>query len=155
MTLIYKTRTASYEEIHRLLEECDTNFIPPLSSRVDLLAYARKIFENAISFEAWDANVLVGMVNTYLSDASTRTGFITNVSVLREHRGKGIAFILLQMCLDHPRRIGFSRVRLETSLQNAPAIRLYSRAGFRTVEVSGGNLLMECEITGKETEELQ
>ena len=154
MTLEYKVKTASKEQIYSHLKECDGNFRPPLSSRVDLLGYSDKIFEQAVSFEAWDGNVLVGMVNIYLNDESHRTGFITNTSVLKGYMKKGVASILLQMCLEYARNLGFSRIRLAVSRANGAAIELYSHAGFKASGIYVENLLMDCEIAGKTTEEL-
>ena len=154
MTLEYKVKTASKEQIYSHLKECDGNFRPPLSSRVDLLGYSDKIFEQAVSFEAWDGNVLVGMVNIYLNDESHRTGFITNTSVLKGYMKKGVASISLQMCLEYVRHLSFSRIRLAVSRENSAAIGLYSRTGFEVIGISGENLLMEHEIAGITTEEL-
>jgi ribosomal protein S18 acetylase RimI-like enzyme len=149
MTLKYKVKTASKEQMYSHLKECDGTFTPPLSLRVDLLAYSRKIFEKSISFEAWQDNVLVGMINAYLNNASDQTGFITNVSIRKEYMGKGVTSILLQMCLEHARNLSFNRIKLEVSRENSAAIRLYSRAGFTLIGESGANLLMEHKILGQ------
>ena len=152
MTLNYKVKTASEEQIYLHLKECDGNFTPPLSSRVDLLDYSRKIFQQSISFEAWQDNDLVGMLNAYLNNASNRTGFITNVSILEEYMRKGVASSLLYMCLEHARNLGFSRIKLEVSRENSVAIKLYSRAGFKVMEESREYMLMEYEIFRQSTQ---
>lgn len=149
MTLEYKTKTASKEQIYLHLKECDDNFRPPLSSRVDLLDYSDKIYMLAVSFEAWDENVLVGMVNTYLNDESDLSGFITNTSVLKGYMRKGVASTLLQMCLEYARNHSFSRISLEVSCANGTAIELYSHAGFKASRILAENLLMNYEIAGK------
>ena len=148
MTLQYRIKTASREQIYSHLKECDGHFIPPLSSRVDLLDYSMKMSKQSVSFEAWQDHILVGMINVYLNDASAKTGFITNVTTLKEYRGKGVAAVLLQMCLEHARDHGFNRIKLEVSRPNRAAIKLYSRAGFLVIEECGENLLMEREISG-------
>ena len=152
MTLQYRVKTASKEEIYSHLMECDRNFVPPLSSRVDLLDYSIKIFEKSVSFEAWDEQVLVGMINAYLDNVSNRTGYITNVSILPVYMGQGIALTLLEMCLRYAEKHTFSRIRLEVSWENGPAIELYSKVGFKIINESGDNLLMEYEIPGKSVE---
>ena len=128
------------------LKACDESFVPPLSSRVDLVDYAAKLSDKAVSFEAWQDNVLVGMVNTYLNDISKQIGFITNVSILKQCAGKGVASTLLQIGLEHARNLGFSMIRLEVSRKNNAAIRLYSRAGFKEIEVREDEIEMECEL---------
>lgn len=144
MNLTYKVETASREEIGQHLRACDGNFADPLSSRVDLDAYADKLAENAVCFEAWDGDLLVGMINAYLNDMSNGTGFITNVSVLREYMGRGVASSLLDTCLGYAASLGFSRMQLDVSPNDQPAIKLYSRAGFRAVKEAGEYLKMEC-----------
>jgi len=105
----------------------------------------------AVSFEAWQDDVLVGMINAYLNDASHRTGFITNTSILKEYARRGVATTLLQMCLKSALENNFSRVRLEVSRDNSQAIRLYARAGFKIMRENEDNLLMECDIPGTST----
>jgi ribosomal protein S18 acetylase RimI-like enzyme len=157
MKLVYRTNSASCEEILRHLERCDSDYKPPLSTRVDLLSYADKIHSRAVSFEAWDrdANLLVGMINAYLNDTRTQTGFITNVSVLREYRGLGLASALLAMCLEYARKNGFTSIELEVAPNNAPAIKLYSRAGFKAVTMKGDNLIMRYAIADRENRQAE
>jgi len=152
MTLKYKVTTASIEQVYSHLKACDGNFSPPLSSRINLLEYSRKMFEKSVSFEAWQGDVLVGMINAYLNDASNQTGFITNVSVLKEYMGKGIAASLLEMCLESARNLGFIRIRLEVTQENSAAIKLYSKAGFKVVDEFGENLLMERKFHRQSTQ---
>jgi ribosomal-protein-alanine N-acetyltransferase len=155
MTLVYKMGAAPREEIHWHLNQCDRDFTPPLSSRVDLLSYSGKLFENAVSFEAWEDSTLVGMVCAYLNDMRTRTGFITCASVLKGYRGKGVASKLLEMCLEHARKHSFGKIKLEVSASDCPAMHLYSKAGFEVVRESRDSLLMECSIRGPATEEVR
>jgi ribosomal protein S18 acetylase RimI-like enzyme len=150
VSLAYKTGTASLEQVLRHLECCDEWFVPSLSSRVNLDEYARKTHGNAVSFEAWDEDTgsLVGMINAYLNDPKGQTVYITNVSVVREYTGHGIASALLAICLARAQADGFSVVKLEVSPENVTAMRLYARAGFKAVADSGkGYLLMVRQIS--------
>jgi ribosomal protein S18 acetylase RimI-like enzyme len=151
MNLIYRINTASYEEILNHMERCDNDYSPPLSSKVDLCSYANKIHSYAVSFEAWDkdVNLLVGMINAYLNNTTTHTGFITNVSVLSNYRGMGIASALLVMCLKYAETKAFTSIELEVSPNIAPAIKLYSKAGFKAVTTKGDNLIMKYAIANK------
>jgi len=149
MTLKYTVQIASKEQIYSHLKSCDGDFTPRLSSRVDLRDYAAKMFEKSVSFEAWQDNVLVGMINVYLDDVSCQTGFITNVSILKAYRGQGVASNLVAVCLEHSRNLSFTRIKLEVSRENSTALRLYSRAGFEVIGQSGENLLMEHTFFGQ------
>jgi len=152
MTLRYTVATASIEQIHSHLKQCDEHFTPRLSSRVDLFEYSQKIFHGSVSFEAWEDSALVGMISAYLNDANNRTGFITNVSVLKEYSMKGIASSLLAMCLQRARHLGFARMKLRVARENRAATKLYSQAGFKVTEERGEDLVMEREILGQSTQ---
>jgi ribosomal-protein-alanine N-acetyltransferase len=111
------------------LRECDSEFNPPLSKRVDIAAYARKIHANAERFEAWIDERLVGMVAAYVN-LQDRSGFITSVSVIADARGKGIAFALCSQYLIYAQELNLKSVALEVGKDNAAAIRLYEKLGF-------------------------
>jgi ribosomal protein S18 acetylase RimI-like enzyme len=143
--MIYKMQTATLESIYKHLNSCDNDYIPPLSSRVNLSEYSAKIYKKALSFEAWDENLLVGMINAYFNDSDSRSGFITNVSVLRKYRSQGIASRLLRMCIDYAQQNQFLQIKLETSSKNNPALTTYMKAGFKVVQVINGNFLMMYE----------
>jgi ribosomal protein S18 acetylase RimI-like enzyme len=145
MSLIYKVGTASREQMRQHLQVCDDNFTPPLSSRVDLDAYTDKLFEKAVSWEAWDGELLVGMLNVYLNDRSSRTGYLTNITVLREYLGQGIGSALMKMGLEYAWKLGFERVRAEMWRDNPPMHRLVATAGFRVVDDRGDWVQIECE----------
>ncbi len=58
---------------------------------------------------------------------------ILSVAVARARRGRGLARDLLDLHLRRLAGFGIRAVFLEVDEQNAPAIRLYARAGFREV----------------------
>ncbi|MCR8726072.1 GNAT family N-acetyltransferase [Frigidibacter sp. ROC022] len=57
---------------------------------------------------------------------------IKSMHVLAEHRGKGLARLMLMRLIDEARAAGFTRVSLETGSQESfkPARALYLRSGF-------------------------
>jgi len=120
---------ATQPEIAEHLRNCDASFLPPLSSRVKITGYAQKIFDNATRFEAWAGGVIVGLVAAYCNKVERRA-YITNVSVLPEWRGSGIAMRLMEKCVDHVMALHFERIELEVERENARAVRLYEGIGF-------------------------
>jgi translation initiation factor 4G len=56
------------------------------------------------------------------------------VALRPEARGKGIAARLLDAIFERGRAAGFDKAQLTMLLGNAPAQRIYERAGFRTVD---------------------
>ena len=138
----YKTKTVTEIEIFDHLFECKDNFIPSLDKTVDIQEYAKKIFESAITFEAWGKNKLIGLVASYFNDHKNHKGFITNVSVSRNYQGKGIAVKLMKMCKNYAVKHNFNEIRLEVNKNNVSVIKLYQRLGFDEIEVNQDILTM-------------
>lgn len=113
------------------LTDCAASFHPPLAARVDLAAYAWKLTQNAVRFEAWGNGQLVGLVAVYCNAPDRGTAFVSSVSVLPHHTGQGIARHLMQMAIDHVRSLGFAEVTLKVDPCATPAVGLYAGLGFR------------------------
>jgi ribosomal protein S18 acetylase RimI-like enzyme len=140
--------TASRVSILEHLTACSADHDPPLDSRIDLREYAGKISVNAVTFEAWSASSLVGLVAAYLNGESVRAGYVTNVSVTRDFTGRGIATALMRNCIEEARRRGFVTVALEVAKQETRAFALYYALGFSELEDQGGTILMELALAG-------
>ncbi len=61
---------------------------------------------------------------------SAGEGWIQNVGVVPEHRRRGVGQCLLRSCLAGCAQAGLTRVHLEVTADNLPAIRLYEGVGF-------------------------
>lgn len=136
-TLTFKMNASTEDEIREHLLRCDARFTPPLSTRTDIAAYAKKIRDEAWTFEAWDRRTLAGLVAAYV-DPAKRSCFITDVSVLAEHGGKGVATRLVGACLERAEAAGVDAATLEVSEQNDAALRIYAKLGFRAIEKRAG-----------------
>ena len=126
----YLSNKASAVEIAVHLRTCDTDFVPPLSGRVEINDYAQKILSKASRFEAWSSGTLVGLIAAYCNDQEKRIAYITSVSVLKEWTGKGIAACLMSRCINDMKALGIWQICLEVASENTPAIRLYQKNGF-------------------------
>ena len=126
----YTVNTASEGTISEHLRKCDGDFNPPLSQQVDIKDYARKIKLNAVLFEAWSNNTLVGLVAIYCNDKEQRTAFVTSVSVLKNWTGNGIAMELMAIFLEKMQNIGVKKISLEVGVNNHSAINLYEKKRF-------------------------
>ncbi len=67
------------------------------------------------------------------------------ISLKREYRGKGIGTALMEKMLELLRQQGYKQVSLSVQKAN-PAVRMYERAGFRTVRENGGESIMVCAL---------
>lgn len=150
MDLKYSEGIASIQAIYSHLMQCNETFTPFLSERVDIQEYSIKIFERAVTFEAWSADTLVGLVAAYFNDSDAQTGYITSVSTLRSYMGKGIASKLINMSIEYARRSAFKRICLEAAQENSIAIRTYKECGFREVKCDNGVMIMTLDIATEE-----
>jgi ribosomal protein S18 acetylase RimI-like enzyme len=141
--LTYRIDTATADVIAKHLTLCDRDFVPPLSGRIGIEEYAKKIANFATRFEVWSAGTLVGLVAVYCNDMETRVAHVTSVSVLREWSGEGVATHLMGLCIRHAQACGMSRVRLEVNRDNAAAIRLYQKLGFIAGEANTSSIIMD------------
>jgi len=77
---------------------------------------------------------LVGNVTVTEERAKAEDWTISNVAVLPEYRGRGIAGRLVDTALAHVRSRGGRRVFLQVRSDNVTALSLYRRRGFRTYD---------------------
>ena len=126
----YLTNKADEKAINNHLSSCNANFTPPLSDRVDIHDYVKKIATKTTRFEAWSNGTLVGLLAAYCNNQDHRIAYITSVSVLNEWSGIGIAASMMRRCIIHMEALGMSRIFLEVARDNIPAIRLYEKSGF-------------------------
>jgi ribosomal protein S18 acetylase RimI-like enzyme len=140
MKIEYKINSASKNQILEHLQYCNNQFVPRLDSRISILEYSSKIESNAIIFEAWYDQKLIGMIAMYVNDVNN--GYITNVSVYSEFNGKGIAKKLFQNLLNYNDTRNIKNIELEVNELNTNAINLYSKIGFVYVEKKENQILM-------------
>lgn len=140
MQIVYKKNTASVNTIFIHLNHCNNQFVPALSTRVSLEVYAKKMVYNAILFEAWTDEKLIGMVAMYLNEQ--KHGYITNVSVYNEHVGKGIAKQIFVNLMEFAKANSISEIKLEVSAINIVAINLYKNFGFESIQEKNNQIIM-------------
>lgn len=143
----YLLNKASAAQIAAHLHGCDGDFIPPLSTRVDLDDYAHKLSGKATRFEAWSDNTLVGLVAAYCNDQTQRVAYITSVSLLKPWSGQGVAARLVSQCIQHARDAGMHQISLEVAQDNEPALKLYAKHGFTTSRTNGPFIGMNLSLT--------
>lgn len=143
--LIYKTGTATENDIHLHLTECNDSFVPPLTTRVSIADYSKKIYSYAVTFEAWKDQKLVGLIAAYYNQEH-KFGFITNVSVLKEHMGAGIASELLNQCVNYSIKHHYTEIRLEVFKNNIPAVNFYKKYNFIQTSIKDDFIIMNHKL---------
>ena len=144
--LVYRVKTANTQDILEHLKKCDHSFQPILTKRVNIEEYARKIVDRAITFETWHGRILVGLLAAYFSNNLERSAFITNVSVLEDFMGKGIASRLLNQCKEYALKENFGEIRLEVHRVNIRAIDLYRKFNFVPDEIREDVMLLRLAL---------
>lgn len=143
--LIYSTGKASAEQIKQHLLLSDEKFFPPLSGRINISEYSIKISQKAITFEAWVDEQLVGLVAVY-NNTSEGTLFITNVSIVPDYNGKGIATRLLNNCINWALEKKIDSITLDVNAGNIPAIKFYTKQGFLKMGQNGSIWQMQYKL---------
>ena len=124
----YRWNTAGPKQINHHLLDCDNTFVPSLSSRVDIVDYSAKLFEQAQRIEYFDKNDLSGLLAFYLVD--DQEVFITSISVSPAYQGKGLGKQLLFELEDYCQKNSILKIVLRVSKDNKNAIRFYNASNF-------------------------
>ncbi|MGE5411069.1 MAG: GNAT family N-acetyltransferase [Clostridiales bacterium] len=141
----YAIKKATVIDIFSNLEACDKDFFPPLSERVSLMEYSNKLYENSVTFEAWNDKKLIGMVAAYFNNVVDSVGYISNVCVENKFKGNHVASNLMMKCLHYAAENHFKNIVLEVNANNNTAISLYEKFNFRTIDIGNGNIKMQLE----------
>ena len=149
----YLSNTASGAQVADHLLGCDSDFVPPLSGRVEIGDYAQKIVNKATRFEAWSGGILIGLVAAYCNDSEKRIAYITSVSVLHEWTSRGIATRLVSHCVEHARASGMLEIRLDVATANRSAIKLYEKGGFIPYLVGAQSVTMTLHLASQKEHE--
>lgn len=113
------------------LKKIDSLFKIPLSQKIDLEEYSKKIVRNADVFLALDNESIVGIVVGYNNDKELKISNMSILVVLNEYQGKGIARKLVNNFLDLAKNKKMEKVKLSTV--DARALKLYESLNFKIV----------------------
>ena len=84
---ILKPGETDYNELYRFLVETDNLIIPNLSTRVNLMDYAKKLSEKATNFFARDNGLLIGVRSVYFNKYP-EFSFSSYSCVRKEYQGE-------------------------------------------------------------------
>lgn len=122
----------SFEEVYSFLLETDAEFLAPLSLRVNLKSYARKLSEYSDFSLCYEEDQLVGMISCYTNQPPI--GYISNVCVKKQYQGRGVFSTMFQGLLYNMESRGIHILRLEVDCQNDIAYGIYRHVGFQELE---------------------
>jgi ribosomal protein S18 acetylase RimI-like enzyme len=146
MQLKYYTgqKVATSGEINEFLKKSDNEFHPRLSSRVNIKDYSEKLCENAVLIIAKLNNQdIVGINAFYANDINSMKAYLSNINVLQEYQGIGIASNLIKKMITYLNHKGFKEISLEVYKDNLNAISLYKYFGFDILIEKKGFITMK------------
>ena len=136
---------ANLDQILSHFKSTNQSFKPSLDSYCDIELYSQKIYYKAFRFEKFDGDSLVGLLAFYV-DREEKTGFITNLSVCEEFKGKDIAEELLDKSIFFMFENGVDVVNLRVFEQNMRAISFYTKQNFTIIEKLNNHYKMSKKI---------
>jgi ribosomal protein S18 acetylase RimI-like enzyme len=135
--LRYENSNYDVKDIEAFIRKLDKDFVPPLSNRVDLKAYAEKLVKEGIVLVARnskDRSSLQGMLGFYCTPEEFDVAFISFLGVVPSARGQGLANHLLAECKNIVHLAEMDAIETRTWHTNTAGIRAYLRCGFTIVE---------------------
>lgn len=118
-------------DILNYLSENDNNFIPPLSSRVKLEEYAKKIYKHSVQLWVKHEHEFVGFCALYVNPEFT---YISTISIVDKYKGVGAGKRLLNKVIDVTKRNFINEIRLEIQDKNKKVKSFYLKKGFTPVK---------------------
>lgn len=141
----YCFSTLSFEQVHKFLLETDMEFATPLSEKVNIDDYAKKLSEFSHFAYCIDEDKIIGMISCYTNNPPL--GYISNVCVKSEYQNKGVFSLMFSTLIDSMEQLGIKILRLEVDNSNANAQNVYLRKGFVfSAQASEHSKYMEFQI---------
>ena len=132
------------KDIIEFLKKIDSLFKIPLSQKIDLEEYSKKIVRNADVFLALDNESIVGIVVGYNNDKEFKISNMSILAVLNEYQGKGVARRLVNNFLDLAKNKKMEKVKLSTV--DARALKLYESLNFKIVREENEVYYLELKL---------
>lgn len=152
MTESIKINRISLEELIGIHISCDNDFVPPLSQRVKISEYCKKLFSKAEIISFHRDGELQGVVAMYCNDNMGHTAYISSICVHPEARGRKAGGKLLDYSIGLAQEKGMGKVRLEVGRANKSALALYASRGFIVASEGIDTLYMEKGIGNSDQE---
>jgi ribosomal protein S18 acetylase RimI-like enzyme len=121
------------------LESIDADFDPPLSHKVVLSDFVKKVMDlGEVIFAIDTQGRLVGSAGLYANDRLIRQAYLNYLGIAQECRGHGVGRMLVSEVLQIAKNRGMQSIQLHVNPNNKGAIHLYQNFGFEFVEKDAG-----------------
>lgn len=145
MMINYSINKSTFQQVQAHLKQCSKYFVPELSSYVNIDDYSLKLFQKAIRVEAFIENDLIGLIAIYVNQEK-KESFVTNVSVLPQEAGKGVAKKLFKKTITRVKKMKVNIILLEVDSTNLNAVSLYQKVGFDTLRDNEEKIIMKLNL---------
>ncbi len=126
-----KTLTQNDESsICAYLHEIDSIFPVPMSSRMNIEEYTKKLLKYGVVIAAEDDGKIVGICMGYANDEAYGRAYLGTLGVSERYRSLGVGSELIDAMLVFARNRKMKYIGLHAHRDNLGAIRFYQRKGF-------------------------
>ena len=114
------------------MTEADLDVVAEIEKNVFSTPWSKNSFEESLQksysyFFVAETDEIIGYCGVHNFGGD---GEITNVAVKKEHRGKKVAYEMLNYAMTESLKAGVEAFTLEVRATNMPAIKLYEKLGF-------------------------
>jgi len=122
------------EKIERFIVKVDDEFIPPLSSKVSIPQWSKKLNALAVNIAKVNFNGdLDALISFYPN--KDKESYISFIAVGKSQRGKKLAGTLLDRCIKICTDMRSTSIKVHTWLSNDKISNIYHSRGFVDIEI--------------------
>lgn len=132
--LVLHGSSDAFNKAFEFINNVDKTFPVPISDRVDIVSFTKKILERAIILQAVIDDEIVGLSSFYANDFGNMKAYLTFIAVKSNYMNMGIASKLIIKMFVILKDIGMVTVEAITDENNNIARTLYEKLGFKLAE---------------------
>ena len=127
----------------------DGEFIPSLSSRLEIDKYAEKLAYYGRNVFVREDDVDVAHAGFYVDDKKNGIAYLSSICVAKKQRGSNVSAQLLERVMVCAASEGLVSLQLEVWVNNNRAIAFYKKHNFENSSRKNGvNLIMKIALNG-------
>ena len=129
--------------INNFLDEVDDILIPPLSERVNIQQYAKKLAQKAETIFACLGNQDIGSCSVY---CNAEVAFISSFAIKPAYKRMKLGSNMMKRVMEYAKERMCESIQLEVNGKNLGAIAFYKKCGFACISLRDEWLIMECKL---------
>lgn len=130
---IIQPNSSDKNRIYSFLIKVDNQYHTPLSQRVDLHSYAKKLAINAYNFFLMEASVDIAHAAIYHNKPKSVV-FLSNIAILEKYAGDGLGSLLLEKIEEFSIANNVKTISLEADADSKKLKGFYVGKGFELIK---------------------